>query len=379
MNKPKVLIVTANPLHNGPRLIREIDLLKSLFEVVAVGSTPPHDNTIEYISSNSIKPSLFDRVLNKVFRIFTSTTIIQLPFEKLRIKKLIKRVNPDIVIVHQPRHLPTIITNKKFYKYKVVFNAHEFYPLEFETNKQWMRTNGRLFGKIYKRYLSQVDLLINVCESIAERCLKEYVTPSIVVPNASVYYPLLFPSAVNPHNIRLIHHGGAIREREIELMIESVLKLPKHYSLDLMLIPSDKSYYDELIQKYSGTEQIKFINPVTFNDIIPFINSYDIGIFNLPPYNYNYKVALPNKLFEFIQGRLCIVVGPSVEMKEIVNRYNLGAVSADFSITEFSKAILSLTIEDIQLCKENSSKAALELSSEQYQKLYLDQVKLLIK
>jgi hypothetical protein len=118
---------------------------------------------------------------------------------------------------------------------------------------------------------------------------------------------------------------------------------------------------------------------VAFDKIIPFINQYDIGIFNLPEHNYNYAVALPNKLFEYIQARLCIVVSPSIEMKRIVEKYSLGIVSRGFSPIEFADAIRNISIESIQMFKENADKYAFELSDNRYQQLYLEAVKELFK
>jgi hypothetical protein len=122
-------------------------------------------------------------------------------------------------------------------------------------------------------------------------------------------------------------------------------------------------------------KQIRFIEPVAFGEIIPFINRYDIGIFNLPEHNYNYAVALPNKLFEYIQARLCIVVSPSVEMKRIVETYKLGYVSKGFTLQEFAQTIKNISTAEIYACKEHSDNFAFELSDNQYQALYLRKVK----
>jgi glycosyltransferase involved in cell wall biosynthesis len=360
-------------------LIREIDCLKNDFEIITVGATPPHDRELEYIPFEEIDFRLIDRIIRKTFRtIFKRPYLKNLPGVQNKIDNLLKRVNPDIVIIHTPSFLPYFF-NKPTRQYKVVYNAHEFHPLEFETNIEWLNNHGRMYEYIYATYLKKVDLLINVCDSIAERCLTEYGKASLVIPNAGRYAPDIKPVAINQNRIRLIHHGGAIVEREIELMIDAVLLLPSNYKLDLMLVESDKSYYASLKQKYENAEQITFIEPVAFDKIIPFINQYDIGIFNLPEHNYNYAVALPNKLFEYIQARLCIVVSPSIEMKRIVEKYSLGIVSRGFSPIEFADAIRNISIESIQMFKENADKYAFELSDNRYQQLYLEAVKELFK
>jgi len=166
--------------------------------------------------------------------------------------------------------------------------------------------------------------------------------------------------------IRLIHHGGAIKTRKLELMIEMMKFLtPDKYELTFMLVKSDLDYYNYLIQISKRYGNIKFIEPVCFSEITNTLNNYDIGIYILRPESYNDKYALPNKFFEFIQGRLAIAICPSIEMVRIIDRYNLGVYSKDFTPKSLAEAIAQLTNEKIMEYKENSEKYAKELSAEE--------------
>ena len=93
------------------------------------------------------------------------------------------------------------------------------------------------------------------------------------------------------------------------------------------------------------------------------MNSYDIGLYILPPTNINNKYPLPNKLFEFIQSRLAVAIGPSPEMARIVKKYNLGVVSEEFTSQSLAKTIKSLEIKDLITYKKYTNIAASLLSS----------------
>jgi hypothetical protein len=112
------------------------------------------------------------------------------------------------------------------------------------------------------------------------------------------------------------------------------------------------------------TENVKIIPPVEYNDIVTFCNQYDLGLYIIFPTNLNNKYSLPNKFFEFIQSRLAIVTGPSVEMKNYIDRYNLGVAANSFEPDEIADKINNLTNEQIEEFKSNSHKHARELSSE---------------
>lgn len=376
MNKKKVLIFSSSPLHNGPRYIREIEALKEKYTVIAVGLTPPHDNSIFYFPFSQFDYSFIDKVIRKLYKITTGCIYKgKLPIIKQRIHKLLENSKPDIVIIHNPTHLPYFLGDQNK-KYKVIFNAHEYHPLEFDENKKWMNLWGKYLYFLYRKYLPQVDLLINVCQSIADKCEQEFEKMSVVIPNAAAYQSNIHPTK-SPVNfpIRIIHHGGAIPERKIEIMIEAVQMLGDNYQLDLMLSDSNNKYYHELLRLTKKTNNVRIIKPLPFDKIISFINQYDIGLYNLPAISFNNRVALPNKLFEFIQARLCIVLGPSPEMKNIVQQNNLGIVSNDFTVKAIAEAIKSLSFDDIQRYKHNADQAAFDLSADKYMSKFLDAIK----
>ena len=52
--------------------------------------------------------------------------------------------------------------------------------------------------------------------------------------------------------------------------------------------------------------------------MLEFANQYDVGVFLLPASFPNQVHVLPNKLFDYIQARLAVAIGPSHEMAEVV-------------------------------------------------------------
>lgn len=172
------------------------------------------------------------------------------------------------------------------------------------------------------------------------------------------------PSPTDNQQITLIYHGVTIRSRQLEIMIEMVDYLDKRFTLHLMLVNTDSNYLKRLKKLAEGIGNIRFLRPVYMEEIVKTINQYDIGIFVLPPTNLNYKYALPNKLFEFIQARLAVAIGPSPEMAIIVKQYNLGIVAEDFGPETIANELNKLTKEKIEYYKSQSDKLAYEISSE---------------
>lgn len=374
MPKRRVLILTANPLHNGPRYIREIEALKKDFEIHAIGGSAPHDASLAYTPITDLNSNFLDKVRNALaVRLRHTFPATPLFFMKKKLHAMIRQLDPAVVIVHNPVHLP-YVCNYPGRRFKIVFNAHEYHPLEFDESPQWMKTWGKYYYNLYKNWLHKVDLLINVCDGIADKCREEFGVPSIVIPNAALYNADLKPVIRDRKPIRMIHHGIVLRGRKIERMIEATRMLGPDYSLDLMLMPGKDGYYEELQATAAAAGNVRMIDPVPFKEIVPFINQYDIGLYSLPPSNFNNSMSLPNKFFEYIQGRLCLVTGPSVEMKKIVEQYQLGKVATDFTPEALVSAIGQLSVADIAGCKKKSDEIAYTLSAEAYQELLLKHI-----
>ena len=92
---------------------------------------------------------------------------------------------------------------------------------------------------------------------------------------------------------------------------------------------------------------------------------YDVGVFSIPPVSFNYRHTLPNKLFDFVQARLAVVVSPSPEMAAVVERYRLGAVTEDFTAASLAATLDTLDRDAVAAGKAASAAAAHELSAEQ--------------
>ena len=259
----------------------------------------------------------------------------------------------------------------------VLLDAHEYSPREFDDKWLWKLLFGRYNDSLCRRYLGQTVGMITVCQGIADEYARQYgVTPN-VVHNAPLDQKLA-PSPVENNQIRLIHHGAAIRSRHLEEMIEMMQHLDQRFSLDLMLMDSDRAYLAELHQRAADDERIRFIKPVPMPEICQHLNAYDLGVYILPPVNFNHEHALPNKFFEFVQARLGVAIGPSPEMAILVHQYHCGIVADSFDPAALAAVLTGLTKDSIEAFKQNSNTAARELSYEHEGQVLLAEIERVI-
>jgi glycosyltransferase involved in cell wall biosynthesis len=270
-------------------------------------------------------------------------------------------VRADVVIANDLSALP--LAARVAGDAPVIFDAHEL-STEEHSDLLWWRTLAAPHAEaLLRHYLPRVAAMMTVSQGIAERYAQRYGVEPVVVTNAPPAVDLEPTDVGAP--IRLIHHGGALAERRLELMVEAMDLLGEGFELDLMLMPSQPRYVARLEKLVRDRPRVRLIPPVGQQAIVTACNSYDVGVYALPPANENLRLALPNKLFEFIQARLAVVVGPSPEMASVVREHECGLVTRDFTPPSLAEALATLTPARIAAYKRQSDQAARRLNAEQ--------------
>ena len=100
------------------------------------------------------------------------------------------------------------------------------------------------------------------------------------------------------------------------------------------------------------------------DEIVARISHYDVGACVLPPYSFNARYALPNKFFDYLQGRLCVAVGPSPEMERIVTRYSCGVVAHGFTAAALAEELDKLDRQQVEVFRRAADAAAWDLCYE---------------
>jgi hypothetical protein len=388
----KVVIISFSDFTQEPRVLRTIEALKGQFSI-AVFSTGKEFEGIESIDISDLNNDYFfqarGNLLTKKIRSFINRIITR---EKPGSDKQflaqywndgrsellmkLKQQNASIYIGHGIYTIPLLAELSA--QSKTIFNAHEYYPREFEENENWVKFSKPYFDFILRRYVKKVSLIFCVNETISKEYYKEYNVNAVVITNARDYVDISPSDIVNLANIKLVHHGAALKGRNLERTINIINFLPENYELHLILMPSDLNYYNTLVNTYRNQSRIYFHEAVKMSDIPKFINQFDIGVYILPPTNYNNLAALPNKFFDFIQGRLCLALSPNTEMKHIVQQYSIGVIAKGFESEDVANEIKKLSKEEIMYFKNNSHQCAKSLSAENNKIIIQNEIKSLL-
>lgn len=362
----KVLIISDSDLHKDPRILVQIDALNNLYELSCAGRTHPGD----FFKGNFFKMKRGSRITR--FHLKNKLHICRKlkQFDKIhlcdnRVLSVIpelKKHSFDLILCNDIPSLPLTYTIKNK-QTKVYLDAHEFTPEQNEGEKSFIAKKPYL-DYLMEQFATKVDFGTTVCKSIGDKFTNDYnFYINEIVMNLPKHRNLI-PQKTNPDRIRLIHHGIATPSRKLTNLVDIVQLLDDRFSLDFYIANKSDAAFDHLKEYAKTNKRVNFCEPVPTEKIPETLNKYDIGLYPLIPAVPNQKYALPNKFFEFIQARIAIAIWPSIEMKNILETYELGVVSKDYSVQQLAERINSLTSEDINIYKENSNKAANILHSD---------------
>ena len=379
--KKNILIICYSFLHKDPRVLRQVEALKGNYNLFTIGLSSVDSNIPNLLLAYK-KNSLFLKIVRLFLAIIRQfqlySTIVSWQYN---LSNSVQSLHYDLILCNDVDSLPLAIriSNNKV---PVWVDLHEYSPKEFENSFLW-----RLYFQSYKiwlcnKFLSKAQYISVVCNGIAA----EYQSNFNIKTHAIITNAAFFDAKLNPiyptDSIKIIHHGAAMPNRKIEVMIDMMDYMSDTYELHLMLLVTgevQRSYFNLLKSRALETgKKIYFLETVPTSQIPAYLNKFDIGLYILEASGFNELFALPNKFFEFIQARLCLAVSPNPEMASIVRQNNLGIVSENYTPQSMATAITNLSIDDIYRHKTQSNHVAWELSANKNMEEMLSIAKTLI-
>jgi hypothetical protein len=362
--RPAILCISLSPILSDARVLRQIGVLARHGDVTTIGFGAAPDGVVEHIPvPESLKtlPQTPRGMLWLALRQWRSAELAA-PAVRFALHALAGR-RFDLVVANEARVLS--LAHAVADGAPVWADMHEWAPEERTHILSWRLLVAPLMTHLCREYLPRSGAVTAVCGSIADLYRECFGVETEVMRNSGPRRDLT-PQPLERGRIRLVHSGVAVHGRNLKTMIDVVGVLDERYTLDLYLLPGgdEGRYLSSLKRHAKGCDRIVFRDPVAPTELPATLNAYDVGVFWIPPTHTNARFALPNKFFDFVQARLAIAVGPSIEMASLVTEFDLGIVSDGFSTQECLASIATLSLEAIVAAKGASDAAAEALSFE---------------
>ncbi len=236
--------------------------------------------------------------------------------------------------------LPNYLISKMFRK-KLLYDSHELFTEVPELiNRPFIKKVWLFIERSLVRNLSNC---FTVSQSIANHYNKRYDSKFKVLRNLPYKREVdksSFPFNTNNKNI-ILYQGAINMGRGLELMIDTMDYLEN----TLFIVIGDGDLFDKLKNNVvvRGLDQkVKFLGRITPDILSKLTPLAHIGISLEEDLGLNYRYALPNKLFDYIQARIPVIVSDLPEMRKVVEEFAVGEVLRVRSPEVLSKLIIDM-------------------------------------
>ena len=250
----------------------------------------------------------------------------------------------------------------------LIYDSHEYFTgvPELQENPLKQKT-----WKLVERvFLPRLKYLFTVNESIAGLYNKEFELKEGFRVMRNLPLKRELPTKISrtelglpeDKNIILLQGAGINVDRGVEEAIEAM----RYVNNGLLLIVGGGDAIEELkahTNKLQLNDRVTFIPKQPFEKLMQYTIQADLGLSLDKDSNINYRYSLPNKLFDYIHAEVPVLVSPIIEVKKIVQHYNVGECITTHSPQEIAGKINTMLADKAKLAlyKENAHKAKEEL------------------
>ncbi|GAA1712412.1 glycosyltransferase [Brachybacterium phenoliresistens] len=372
--RQRVLILSFSPISRDARVLKQVRLLTPDYDVVTCGYGPAPEGVVEHLQiPDHLVSWRLDRpaaILRRYSRVQERQEVVSWAREHL------SRGAYDVILADDAETVPLALELAP--RGGVHADLHEYASRQKEGNRRWRTFVAPYVRWLVRTHVTRADSVTTVAEGLAAEYRREFGIEAEVVTNAAPWRDGAPQPVSDP--IRLVHSGAALPDRHLEVMIEAMGMIERPMHLDLYLTRNDPAYIDRLrtlaeeVCARTGREVVRVLDPVPYEELVETLAGYDVGVFSIPPVSFNYTWTLPNKIFDFVQARLAIVVSPSPEMARLVREWDLGEVADDFDADALARTLEALTPQRIAEAKQASDRAAEPLSAENQVRVWGDAI-----
>jgi len=266
--------------------------------------------------------------------------------------------------------LPFAVIFGKLKRVKIFYDSRELYGFLAGLNER--KFVQHFWKTVEKFFIKRVDHIITT-GNMDSGVLKDMygVNNTVVVRNLPRFYKpaqqtdLRNQLGINKDKKILLYQGVVLKGRGIEKIYDI---LPDLSQVVFVLIGGGEleDYYKKLAVERKVIDQVFFIGKFSQEDLHKLTPAADVGIALIENISKSYFYALPNKLFEYIMAEVPVIVSNLPQMKEIVEKFNVGFSVDPDNRDELISALKNLKSDEMlyKKFKQNCKTASEELNWE---------------
>ena len=259
----------------------------------------------------------------------------------------------------------------------LVYDTHEYFTETPEViNRPFVRNTWK---RIEKWIFPRLKHVFTVNESLAAIFSKKYGVEVKAVRNV--------PRKRKHTSVRSRKELGLPADKPVILLqgaginihrgAEELVKAMQYLDNVLLLIVGGGDVMPELhrtADELNLNDRVRFIPKQPYEKLLEYTANADLGLTLDKDTNPNYRYSLPNKLFDYIHSGVPVLASPMVEIKKIIDEYEVGTTINTYDPEKIAEKIKTLLSdkETLRYWKENCTFASNQLCWENEKKIVED-------
>jgi glycosyltransferase involved in cell wall biosynthesis len=288
------------------------------------------------------------------------------------------RLRPQLVHANDLSALPIADIVARATGARLIYDSHELWSdPDYPSYRRFPGYIFRLAVLMEKYFARRAAAVITVSEGIAKRmaATMSISTPVVVrnLPNklkrdrTTEQHHLHSALNLDPAVPIILHLGALCEDRGIEILISALEAVCEPAVVVLLGSGESETYVERLkdqARKLGVGKRVYFMPPIAANEVCSFVSDAAVGVSLLRNNCLNNQLALPNKLFEYLQAGVPVVVNGPSEKARLVETYQVGETFTDGDAAGLAKALNRILADagTRERYKAMTEKAAAELN-----------------
>ena len=306
--------------------------------------------------------------IHKLKKGFLSITFYLKFISLLKLKLLSTKAS--IIFAEDIYTLPFVVILGKLKGSKIYYDSRELFG--YLAGLKEKKFKQSIWKWIERFFITKADQIIVTGSMDGEFLRKEYGVKNIILlRNLPRFYKSSVKTDIHS-NLRIdkskkiiLYQGVLLKGRGIEKVFVVLKDLP-----DIVFVIAGsgeyEEYYKNLAVQLGLVDQVYFIGKFTQEDLPKITASAYIGVSLIENLSVSYYYALPNKLFEYIMAEIPVIASNLPQMKEVIEKYDVG-FTVDFGNNDKLLSAIKKLTDDSALYenkKQNCKTASQELNWE---------------
>ncbi len=323
----RILIAVSSDLTTDQRVLKIADTFHTDgWQVLLVGRLRPGSKAFRYDYQHLRMKLLF----NSGFLFYLEYNL------RLFIRALF--FSCEYIYANDTDTLPACYLAATLRRKKLIFDAHELFPEVPELQQRHFVK--QVWLTIENMIIPRLNRTLTVCDSIAEYYHQKYGIEMKVIRNVPYLRVQtdIIPLAVEKGKKIILYQGALNTGRGLEWVIDA-MPLIDNAVLYIIGDGDIRKQLKQQVKKQKLNDRVIFHGKVDASELYRYTPSADLGLCLLENKGMSYYYALPNRIFDYLHAGIPVLASPFPEIKKIVETYNTGILTDNYSPDQLASLI----------------------------------------